>query len=446
MPLRAPTLALSAVLLACASFSSRAAEPAEPPPCQVGMYRLADGSHVDVAPSEGKSLRWRRTDGTSGALKTQDGGGWASTLGWTGRPDGHQVSFSACSEGKLTFDGKPGQRVPLVTTDTTFESDGVKLLGRLVLPPGDKPVPIVVLLHGSEEDGARGFDSMQRRLPGEGVGAFVYDKRGTGSSGGQYTQDFEQLARDGVAAMKEARRLAGPRAGRVGYLGPSQGGWVAPIAANKAPVDFVIVAFGLAVSVLDEDREAIVMNLEEKHFDKAAIADAMKLADAVGALMQNPVASQFQAFAEVRDRYRDAPWFAAARGNFTHFVKGLDMAGFEKFKFMAQRGTPWAYDPVPALQKLNTPQLWALGEDDIDAPYAETARRLAKLRAAGKPITTAVFHKTEHGIYEFETAADGKRNSTRQPATYLPMLVDFANGRPVKGTADAAVNAAVGKP
>ena len=79
------------------------------------------------------------------------------------------------------------------------------------------------------------------------IGAFVYDKRGSGGSSGRYTQKFLTLANDAIAALTEARRLAG-----------SQGGWVAPLAAKIEPVDFVVVSFGLAVSPLDEDRAAIV--------------------------------------------------------------------------------------------------------------------------------------------------------------------------------------------
>lgn len=64
--------------------------------------------------------------------------------------------------------------------------------------------------------------------------------------------------------MREARRLAGSRLSRIGYQGGSQGGWVAPIAANRAPVDFVIVCYGLAVSVIDEDQEEVEIEIREK--------------------------------------------------------------------------------------------------------------------------------------------------------------------------------------
>src|SRR3546814_3657337 len=94
-------------------------------------------------------------------------------------------------------------------------------------------------------------------LPAAGIGAFVYDKRGTGASGDKYTQVFSLLADDAVAALAETRRMAGARGTRFGFQGLSQGGWIAPLAATRTQVDFLIVSFGLAVSV---DRKSTRLN------------------------------------------------------------------------------------------------------------------------------------------------------------------------------------------
>src|SRR5258708_9766143 len=107
----------------------------------------------------------------------------------------------------------------------------------------------------------RDFYALQRMFPAQGVGAFVYDKRGTGASGGVYTQDFDVLANDAVLAMKEARRPAGPRAGRVGYQAGSQARWVAPLSANRAPGRFTILSFRLAVTILAEDTHSVAIHI-----------------------------------------------------------------------------------------------------------------------------------------------------------------------------------------
>jgi uncharacterized protein len=75
-------------------------------------------------------------------------------------------------------------------------------------------------------------------------------------------------------------------------------------------------------------------------------------------------------------------------------------------------------------------QLWILGEDDLEAPSAETSRRIKVLIAEGKPITLALFPHAEHGMTEYEVAPDGERVSTRYAPGYFVMMRDFAqNGQ-----------------
>src|SRR5690349_1747214 len=85
--------------------------------CRVGSYQLSDGSDVDIGPTDGPQLRWRRKDGTTGALTETADGRWTSTLGWTERPDGKQVSFSDCSKGDIRFDGSEGKRIAFDVTE-----------------------------------------------------------------------------------------------------------------------------------------------------------------------------------------------------------------------------------------------------------------------------------------------------------------------------------------
>lgn len=416
--------------------------------CHVGAWRLQDGGVMDVAPAGEDALRWRRIDGTTGLLRPVQGEGqadaWSSTLGWTDRSDGHRVRFAACDAGRLWFDQTEASRIPLQATDTAFEgAGGTRLAGRLVLPPGKASVPIVVLVHGSELDSALEWDWMQRLLPAAGVGVFVYDKRGTGASAGTYTQDFSVLADDVVAAVAEARRMAGGRAGRVGLRGASQGGWVAPLAATRTPVDFVVVAFGLAVSPLEEDREAIGVQLRARGHDQSAVDQALEISDAMGRM----VASQFQQgvdeYLAAVARHRDKPWFKDLRGNITQFVLPLAEAQLRSMRYLEfpmseeERrargpvhvvGTPFHYDAIAVLRRLRTPQLWLLGGSDEDAPPDETLRRLGALQQQGLPIHTVLFPHAEHGMTDVAVTADGKRESLRYPAGYLDAIVAFAHG------------------
>ena len=432
------TVALAATLAPSRTvFAAAGGEQPAQDDCHVGAYRVPGGT-LDIAPSEG-GLRWRHVDGRSGKLVRQPDGRWRSLLGWTDRADGHRVELGACASGRIAFDGAPGRRIPLQVVDTVFEGrGGLKLAGRLLMPEGDAAVPVVVLVHGAEHDSARTWDFMQRQLPAEGVGAFVYDKRGTGASQGDYTQDYDVLADDAVAAVREARRLAGVRAGRVGFRGGSQGGWVAPLAATRTPVDFVVVAYGLAVSPLEEDREATILQLQLKGYGADIVETALEITDAAAVVVASDGERGIPAFDAVRLRYRDRPWYKDVYGNFTHAIlpyMGDDLRrAMQDYKW----GTPWHYDPMPVLRRLRTPQLWQLAEDDIDAPMAETWRRLrAVVRDDDAPITVAVFPDAEHGMTLFERDAAGKRISLRYPAGYTRMTVDFAKGTLGDGYGDA---------
>src|SRR5262249_23067369 len=149
--------------------------------CHAGIYRLEDGRVVDIAASAEGALRWRSNDGNTGSLRP-DGDVWKSTLGWTGRTDGHRITPCECGTRRLAFDAVSGRVIELRTTDVRFVSNGVSLAGRLVMPPGQEKVPLVVLVHGSEQTSARENFALQRQFPASGIGAFVYDKRGTGGS------------------------------------------------------------------------------------------------------------------------------------------------------------------------------------------------------------------------------------------------------------------------
>lgn len=296
------------------------------------------------------------------------------------------------------------------------------------MPKGNGKMPVVVLVHGSEHDSALDSYASQRMFPAQGIGAFVYDKRGTGVSGGTYTQDFDVLADDAIAAMKEAKRLAGTRLGRIGYQGGSEGGWVVPLAANRAPVDFAIVSFGLAVTVLEEDQESVALDMYFHHHSAADTAKALEVARSGEHVIETGGKEGYEAFDALRQKYKSESWYKDVHGDFVFFVMPLDQkqiiaAMTHEFSFIDT--TPFRYEPMPALRVSTTPQLWVLGSDDLEAPSAETAKRIKSLIALGKSYTLAVYPGAEHGMTEYELNAKGERVSTRFAPGYFQMMANF---------------------
>ncbi|WP_395649590.1 alpha/beta hydrolase family protein [Brevundimonas sp.] len=402
--------------------------------CHVGVYRLDDGSWVDLAPNVNTGLRWRRLDGSTSRMIRNADGYWVSTLGWTNRVEGPQPQLGTCADDRIAFDGRPGHRVALDTQDTTFVGQGgTRLKGRLILPPGDDPVPIMVEVHGSEGSNALDFNAFQRFAPASGVGVFVYAKRGSGGSEGTYTQDFHVLAEDAAAAVIEARRMAGARAGRVGLHGGSQGGWVAPLAASLTPVDFVIVGFGLAYGVLSEDSDEVIQTLEAKGWGPDVLARAREITEVTGAFVASRGAVGFDGLEAVRARYRAEPWFADIKGEFTGMLLNTPNEQIVAMAPQLDVGTSWDYDPLPVLGGLNAPMLWIQAEKDTGAPPDATRRRLIALSAQGRPITLLEYPDTDHGIVRFETGPDGRRTSLGYAPGYFQAVLDWARTGRLEG-------------
>jgi len=403
--------------------------------CHVGLYRFEDGSWLDVAPGARRGLRWRRLDGSSSVMTLGTEGRWVSTLGWTSRVEGPQPQLGTCEEGRITVADQTGRRETFEARDTTFIGQGgTRLNGRLILPPGDGPVPIMVEVHGSEGANALDFNAFQRFAPASGVGVFVYAKRGSGGSEGRYTQDFHVLAEDAAAAVVEARRLAGARAGRVGLHGGSQAGWVAPLAASLTPVDFVIVGFGLAYGPLTEDSDQVVLDLKARGWGPEVLEHAREITDVTSAFIVSRGTVGFDGLESVRARYHAEPWFADIRGEFTGLLLN---APNEQIIAMAPQldvGTSWTYDPLPVLSGLDAPMLWIQAEDDTGAPPDATRQRLIDLAAQGRPVTLLEYPDTDHGIRLFETAADGRRTMLGYAPGYYQAVLDWARTGRLDGT------------
>jgi hypothetical protein len=131
----------------------------------------------------------------------------------------------------------------------------------------------------------------------------------------------------------------------------------------------------------------------------------------VAAIVASNFRNGYEQLAAVKAKYGKEPWFKYVHGDIAFYVLGTPEAK------LREQG--------PVLRNLDTPQLWILAAEDHDAPSAETERRLRALQVIGKPITVAMFPRTEHGIYEFETRADGTRVDTRNAEGYFAMMRDY---------------------
>lgn len=414
----------------------------DPPPdaklaCTYGAYVLSDGRILSISPSSGaEALRFVFMDGDTGLLLPDTGQTgtipqqFSAGPGWAGKtPIRTKVNFEPCAVGALSIaiDGKApvqGKKRAFDITDVSFVSHGITLAGRLVMPKVKTKIPVAVLVHGSERDSAILYNRLQYLLPANGIGVFVFDKRGTGRSEGRYTQDFQVLSDDAAAALAKARELAGPNASEVGFEGGSQAGWVIPLAATKTKADFTVVGFGLTESPLAEDREQVFDDLRRAGFGEDVIVKASEITKATGRVMASRFKGGYEELDLVRTKFRNEPWFAKVKGEFTgdllrapNWILRLAGPWFDV-------GTPWDYDPLPALKATQAPHLWILAGRDSSAPSENTLRILRELQPTRPNLDVVLFPTADHGIVEFETL-NNERVDTRFSEGYFALLVQW---------------------
>ena len=159
--------------------------------------------------------------------------------------------------------------------------EGVVLAGELTLPRDEPPRALLILISGSgpqDRDeslmGHKPFLVLSDYLTRNGYGVLRYDDRGTAESTGNFmratTLDF---ANDTAAAAKFLQVRPNLSNIPIGYIGHSEGGLIAPLAAKKIRPDMMVILAGpsqtLSEVIIRQSRD-----IAEKSGESAAQIDS----------------------------------------------------------------------------------------------------------------------------------------------------------------------------
>ena len=392
--------------------------------CRLGDYALSDGRTLGITGIDGEAhdLRYTLSSGEYGRLAWSSGDDY--TLG--AKPGYGAVSFSDCARGTLTLreatrPDVTGRQLALPTTDTFFDSAGTRLHGKLVLPADGKAEAIVVWIQGSDDDPATDDEFWQYVLPLRGVGVFVYDKRGAGASQGELSADFYQRAADTAAAAKEARRLA-PGVSRIGVFGGSQGGWVAPLTATMADLDFVIVGYGLAEGVTAQDRDEVAEQVRAAGYGDDVLAKVREITDATTRIVKSGWKDGWPEFATVKQKYSAEPWYKVIGGvnGYTGVMLNTPIEQIKEMGPKLDKHVSFNYDPRPVIATIAPRQLWILGGADHTAPNARTVEILGDIQKTKPNLDLAIYKDADHGIVETFAFEGASRH--RYPASWFDLV------------------------
>ncbi len=151
---------------------------------------------------------------------------------------------------------------PIHGREVRFAGPAGVLGGSLQLPPpGVDPLAVVVCLHGSgpqdRDENSPGaplqiFNAFAADCAAAGLASLRYDKRGVGESGGDLlAADVHDLAADGLAAVRFARRLHETHGLPVFLLGHSEGATLAMLVAAMDPTLAGLVLLAPSLSPME---------------------------------------------------------------------------------------------------------------------------------------------------------------------------------------------------
>jgi len=261
--------------------------------------------------------------------------------------------------------------LPYTPITVNFGNGATELKGTLFEPLGATAFPVAILIHGSEDQHRETwyYHSLGHALAKRGIGAFLYDKRGCGKSTGDHeAATMQELADDAVAAYAALRLRHGKQITRMGFLGTSQGGWIAPIAASRVTdCGFVILNVGPSVSVFEQDIHRLQYGMPDDGYEQATVDSAMAYTRLYFNYVRNGKKKERNALEAYGRCIRERDWAEYVNID----LNEADLAWWRMND----------YDPSAMLTTMQCPTLAIYGGLDLLVPPAENETRMEELLA-----------------------------------------------------------------
>jgi len=289
------------------------------------------------------------------------------------------------------------------------ESAGVRFAGTFTYPKSEGPFPAVVLITGSgpqDRDetivGHRPFFVLSDYLTRQGIAVLRYDDRGVGGSSGVYdgTDTTEDFIGDALAAVEYLRSRPEIDSGKIGLIGHSEGGTIAPmVAAQSSDIAFIVSMAGQGVT----GAELTLMQAEtiaraEGESEEDIHTRLLLFRGTIKIVQEEPdnnaAAERIAEF--VQEALPDED--ASIQMAWTEALKGF-LIPFERYGLLL--------DPRTALMKVRCPVLAINGDKDVQVSSVENLAAIEDALIAGgnNRYTIIEFPGLNHLFQHAETGA-----------------------------------------
>jgi len=327
---------------------------------------------------------------------------------------------------KIIRPQEPTKPYSYYSEDVTFENKkaGVILAGTLTLPSKDGIFPAVVLISGSgpqnrdeEIFGHKPFLILSDYLTKNGIAVLRFDDRGTALSNGDFktatTFDFSTDVESGVKYLRTRKEI---NKNKIGLIGHSEGGIIAPMVASRSnDISYIVLLAGTGIP---GDQ---LFLLQQKLIGKASgISDED--------LLKNEIKNR-----EVFEIVNNSTNSEQLKADLTNYMKqsltdnpnGEKQEGISEDAFVKsqvdQITNPWMqyfikYDPAPTLEKVKCPVLAINGEKDLQVPPTENLSSIKKALEKGgnKDLIIKELPKLNHLFQECETGSPNEYSQIEQ--------------------------------
>lgn len=317
---------------------------------------------------------------------------------------------------------EPQKPFPYYTEDVKFENkaDHVTLAGTLSLPKKEGNFPAVVLITGSGKQNRdeeilrhKPFLVLSDYLTKKGIAVLRFDDRGAGESTGDYTKESTiDLARDVQAGVDYLKTRKEINKTKIGLIGHSEGGPIAPIiAANSKDIDFIVL---LAAPGLRGDKLLLLQKeVLERQFG----------------VPENDIQKGQEIF---KGGYEIILASSAndekLKNNLSHYAQSQFDDKTAK-SFVDQITNVWWYnflrlDPAIALAKVKCPVLALNGSKDLQVPAAVNLEMIknALIKAENKNVTIKEIPGLNHLFQECKTGSPMEYDTIEQ--TFSPIALE----------------------
>ncbi len=305
----------------------------------------------------------------------------------------------------------PKEPFPYLSEEVEYlnKKSGFKIAGTLTLPKDAQNVPGVILISGSgaqDRDetifGHKMFFVLADYLTKSGIAVLRVDDRGVGRSGGNI-QDAtsEDFAGDVLAGVDFLKAKTGINPAKIGLIGHSEGGLIAPMVAAKTnEIAFIILMAGPGINgeqILYEQND---LSLKAAGMPESTIDQNRKLQEALFNILKTET-DPVKALDRLQRTFSGGMYPMlddSKKEQIDTQVAGINNAWFRFFL---------TYDPQPTLQKVKCPVLALNGSKDVQVPATSNLAAIKKALKEGgnNEIKTIELENLNHLFQNCETGA-----------------------------------------